>query len=809
MYKKLVIILFANILLLFFAKDVNAYENCNSLVCSGGSLDGQQVTNWCQFVGTPYNSAYDCDPNPPYGYQLCYWDPAACDSADCRDYDSNYCVGKVSCPAGVPDACVNPQCSQTGQCYSACAVGPWCVAPPTPTSTPPPGVTPPPPVVTPPPNLTCDQQFPGDAGKSWVGCGECHDWDPAWKPGATGSCTDKGSGCCFGVPPSTGGSCQVGKSCSSCGPGGAGNCSDCNGGWCNGGSCSSCSGGTTGDTCSSNFSCNGFTAFNRTKNPTPTSFTRGIGRGTTYSPVGFGNNNTLTIDPGNTVWFSTFKGGVESTIPGTIMGSSTKPIVRTQFITRNASIPSSNTNTNDVIGSCLMVAGPFRVNWCQGGISKIGWDNRNNSSWPYGSWPYSGYASEPSVYNFNTPEIVSRPNFNVSTVISGNRERYVGACDIDGDVACCAKSQIGTDPDGTKVFQCTNPNEDDTGGCGEGDLRRFEPNECKVNDLGTLKDPFTMARGRTMRKQFTTPGTYYVEASEQFACGIGVNDNDRNPCAIQVVVKSPGYTISGTMVNDNNGNAGTDPGEDGYTGNIILSLSPPVAGVVPNIDRLGNYKFTNVPNGAYRIIVDQSSIDANRYISSDVSAMNVPVHGADQRGQQIFISRYYQITGKVCDDQNKDRKCGAGDPPYTKGTVTLSGIPSVNVDGSGNYLFNLTKIVKPNVAYTITYNDTTIAPPYILEIPNTYAGISVGPPCAIPSSASCEAVSWVTPQVIGDITNLNFAVTSSTPWVQFQGLDVRQDSGFTMAVPETVSLSCQDKSVTPPTDRGYSSVGKY
>ena len=142
----------------------------------------------------------------------------------------------------------------------------------------------------------------------------------------------------------------------------------------------------------------------------------------------------------------------------------------------------------------------------------------------------------------------------------------------------------------------------------------------------------------------------------------------------------------------------------------------------------------------------------------------------------------YSVDGRVFID-NGDHKYGAGDTPYTAGSLIIKYGPGVGetvpTDPSdGTYFIdNL-----PEGTYTI---ELTSVPAGYSRWPTTgRIQVDVGAGCDVTDTStggSCDG---------GDnVVNIDFALLNANPWIQADGLDVRFDGGKTNVIPQANSCS--------------------
>ena len=154
----------------------------------------------------------------------------------------------------------------------------------------------------------------------------------------------------------------------------------------------------------------------------------------------------------------------------------------------------------------------------------------------------------------------------------------------------------------------------------------------------------------------------------------------------------------------------------------------------------------------------------------------------------------YNVSGSVFIDTNKNARKDTGEGNYS-GTVTVSatsgsGSPRTS---TGNYT------IAGLLAGTYTVSYTPIPAGYFIVYPLTgpppTSLVTVGPGCSVSaaSGATCSG---------GSVTNLNFAISNSIPWIQTYGLDIRFDNGLANPIPQAPTCpayaSAQDTSSTTP-----------
>ena len=144
----------------------------------------------------------------------------------------------------------------------------------------------------------------------------------------------------------------------------------------------------------------------------------------------------------------------------------------------------------------------------------------------------------------------------------------------------------------------------------------------------------------------------------------------------------------------------------------------------------------------------------------------------------------YSVTGNVFNDANKNRVKDGTEANYTGG-ISITSVNNSTGANAGTITTN-------NGAYTVTglnpgtyrISYPTLPANYSLTYPQTGPPpsyqVTVGAGCTTNGAlgASCTA---------NNITDLNFAITNSIPWIQSYDLDIRFDDGYTDTIPQSPS----------------------
>ncbi len=248
----------------------------------------------------------------------------------------------------------------------------------------------------------------------------------------------------------------------------------------------------------------------------------------------------------------------------------------------------------------------------------------------------------------------------------------------------------------------------------------------------------------------------------------------------------PTSTITGRIFIDTNLNGTQDGGESAFSGGAeIIVTGTSYARTIT--DGAGNYSFPSLFVGSYTVYV---SIP-NNYSSTTSTNVNVTIAPGGIVNYGIVPS--FSVIGNIFNDINKNLRMDSGE------TV----IPNAEVDSTGGTFAQNNGIYEIQDLKAGTYTIT-----YITPLPNGFYMIypkppsfqvTVGPGCITDTTtgAVCSAR--------GDITDLNFSVSDSWPWLQTYGLDLRFDNGVTNLLP--ASTTCGGGSYASGTGGGFSTPG--
>ncbi len=190
-------------------------------------------------------------------------------------------------------------------------------------------------------------------------------------------------------------------------------------------------------------------------------------------------------------------------------------------------------------------------------------------------------------------------------------------------------------------------------------------------------------------------------------------------------------------------------------------------------DIQGKYTFSEVCDGNYILSIITKS-GWSQTLPLNYSPYYITINqGSIINNKNFGVSAGHLITGSIFNDINKNRKKGASESNYIGNfTITSSAGSTTTQNNAGTY----SVVGLPPGTYTVSYTSPLPAGYqmiYPLNGPPPTYSITVGPGCKADNTtgAACDAA--------GNITNLNFAINDSIPWIQSQGMDMRIDNGFT------------------------------
>jgi hypothetical protein len=200
----------------------------------------------------------------------------------------------------------------------------------------------------------------------------------------------------------------------------------------------------------------------------------------------------------------------------------------------------------------------------------------------------------------------------------------------------------------------------------------------------------------------TTAGSNVIETTDPLTVTITAN---QTVCNVNFGYTKPAPgCVTGKVYVDGNKNGAYNSGEtvlSGVTVALVDSTGKTIA--TTTTDCNGNYTFSNVPAGSYKVIVPTST-GSNVIETTDPLAVTVTSGQTTANNNFGYVKPAVgNICGTVYLDCNKDKKLGSGDSSLSGITVTLKDangnvVATTTTDCNGNYTFkNL-----PAGSYTVS-----------------------------------------------------------------------------------------------------------
>lgn len=228
-------------------------------------------------------------------------------------------------------------------------------------------------------------------------------------------------------------------------------------------------------------------------------------------------------------------------------------------------------------------------------------------------------------------------------------------------------------------------------------------------------------------------------------------------------------SINGFVFNDANGNAVYDLAEAKLSG-WIVQLSAPGYNQIFTTSATGYYNITDLCDRNYQLIEIVQPGWVQTFPAGP--SYNITITNGNKFVNKNFGNNLgYTIRGNVFDDVNKNKVKDGGE-------INYPAVPSITVNPAAGIIDALadgTYTISNLLAGTYTVSYAPVPVGYFMVWPQpANLRVTVGPPlCNVvdpTTGGSC------TPG--NNVTNLNFAISDSMPWIQTYGLDLRVDNGF-------------------------------
>jgi hypothetical protein len=293
----------------------------------------------------------------------------------------------------------------------------------------------------------------------------------------------------------------------------------------------------------------------------------------------------------------------------------------------------------------------------------------------------------------------------------------------------------------------------------------------KGEDGSTFQAETTTTSNPTGKTADTTAGsnTYTLYGKNSFYPSYAV---------IETVTVNTNPYIYGYVYIDTDEDGSQDPGEPAWTSGGSVSIN----GTPNNLDPDGHYVRLNLaPNanpGAYTVSFTPPTGYESTYPTGGTNSFSLsgPIR------QDFGIAPLHTISGRVFNDQNKNKIFDTGDSGYG-GLMTIEArqtdgtlISSTMSDGSGNYtLSNLpSQLTNVELTSSIPSGYKVIWP--VNTTPPTYT-VKVGPTCTSGPLDTTTGASYINTGAC-NIQELDFPISNSIPWLQLLGSDGRFDTGI-------------------------------
>jgi len=210
---------------------------------------------------------------------------------------------------------------------------------------------------------------------------------------------------------------------------------------------------------------------------------------------------------------------------------------------------------------------------------------------------------------------------------------------------------------------------------------------------------------RRVRQRGRRPGVVAVATVVAVALSV-------SGLAVPAAWADPVPSISGQVWSNLNGNAVQEANEPGLASIAVQLVGAGPDGVLDTADDVvfadqttdasGNYAFSNLTAGRYRVQLNSATVPASKVLTAGTSPLVVDLGAAEQRTVGFGLSDNGSISGAVYSDSNGNGTPDAGEAERSGARVSLVGagpdglfgtgddvvFPDASTSSSGGYTFS-------------------------------------------------------------------------------------------------------------------------
>lgn len=236
------------------------------------------------------------------------------------------------------------------------------------------------------------------------------------------------------------------------------------------------------------------------------------------------------------------------------------------------------------------------------------------------------------------------------------------------------------------------------------------------------------------------------------------------------------------------------------TGNLVILLTDGIANDTTTSNGLANVTTAEAEAAAMNRVLEGVSIQDNTYHTIGVGTginniheafleqiavysgglyYNDPTDGSLQKIFDNILDAEFpckRVSGSVFIDANQNSHKDAGEINYP-GSITINSSTGTLITTNGDYIISG---ITPGANVTVSYSN----------LPGGYTLLSPlnGPPPSFQVGVGSSCTTNGAPDAVcsnGSVSNLNFALTDSSPWMQIYGLDARFENGYSNTIPQS------------------------